>query len=373
MSDDWNIIPESAEDFPETDPEWIDKQKRREEERARWEPFRQSRFETFAETTTVAVQKSRLQQQWRSSHKNRVYKFDEDKGWEEKPTLFDIDFHTGDFSFDDAQSMFVGMFPNYPNDAKAVDPEACCTVSEVDGWDLSYERRSGKTYPVKSYLFKEYPVLRQVLAGASAGSPLALIDVGCGSGASTYPIANTFPDHVRYVMTDFSAAALAFAASNQYNQAPKSNIAYIQWDPTQDTLPSSLVPPELDYKFDLAMCIFMLSAVAPERMLTVLQHIRALLKPNGYLLFRDHAVYDMIHVRFHRRGKRLSTDPNVHYYLKGDGTTVNFIESDSFLALAAKAGFRSVEHSYHTNRMENKKTGVVMYRMFFHAVLTPAS
>lgn len=82
MDGDWIVVPESIEDLPEPDEGFREKQRRREAERARWQPFRDSLQELRAESIEKNSHKNRVGQEWRSSHKNRTYRFDEDKGWE---------------------------------------------------------------------------------------------------------------------------------------------------------------------------------------------------------------------------------------------------------------------------------------------------
>ncbi|KAL6984521.1 hypothetical protein U1Q18_017898 [Sarracenia purpurea var. burkii] len=77
-------------------------------------------------------------------------------------------------------------------------------------------------------------------------------------------------------------------------------------DLTADDLSMQISPSSVD----IVTMIFVLSAVSPVKMHLVLQNIRKVLKPNGYLLFRDYATGDLAQHRFRawkkdfHRGKR---------------------------------------------------------------------
>lgn len=119
----------------------------------------------------------------------------------------------------------------------------------------------------------------------------------------------------------------------------------------------------LDAPADVALLVFMLSAVPPQRMALVLQLAHASLRPGGLLLFRDYALYDLPQLRFEPEamlGKNL--------FRREDDTLAYFFSVPDIQERAAAAGFAAVECSYACVNNENRKTGEVLQRAFLHGV-----
>ena len=98
---------------------------------------------------------------------------------------------------------------------------------------------------------------------------------------------------------------------------------YIQadvWDvaSTQE-LPPGLGPDSVD----IAVMIFVFSALAPGQWMQTLWNLYRLVKPGGEVLFRDYGRGDLAQVRF-KKGRWL--DEN--FYARGDGTRVYFFEKE---------------------------------------------
>lgn len=66
---------------------------------------------------------------------------------------------------------------------------------------------------------------------------------------------------------------------------------------------------------DVASLIFVLSAIHPERFVGVLKNIAEVLKPGGFLIFRDYGLHDMAQIRF-GRGNKIAEN----FYVRQDGT-----------------------------------------------------
>jgi hypothetical protein len=45
---------------------------------------------------------------------------------------------------------------------------------------------------------------------------------------------------------------------------------------------------------DVALLIFVLSAINPDKMVHALQNLASVMKPGGLVLFRDYGIYDMV-------------------------------------------------------------------------------
>lgn len=79
-----------------------------------------------------------------------------------------------------------------------------------------------------------------------------------------------------------------------------------------------------DGSIDVAILIFVLSAIPPEKHKIVMEKIHRALRPGGILFFRDYGVYDMAHLRFFAR-----KNPNKVgdlFYRRGDGTFAYFFD-----------------------------------------------
>lgn len=85
----------------------------------------------------------------------------------------------------------------------------------------------------------------------------------------------------------------------------------------------ALTPPIPPACIDVAVMIFVLSAVDPAKMSDALRSIFHVLKPGGLLLFRDYGLYDMVQLRFiSKRDRKLS--PTQFWYQRADGTRTYF-------------------------------------------------
>ncbi|KAM8758773.1 tRNA N(3)-cytidine methyltransferase METTL6 isoform 2-T4 [Rhynchonycteris naso] len=116
------------------------------------------------------------------------------------------------------------------------------------------------------------------------------------------------------------------------------------------------VPPE---SVDVAMLIFVLSAVHPDKMHLALQNIYKVLKPGKSVLFRDYGLYDHAMLRF-KAGSKLGEN----FYVRQDGTRSYFF-TDEFLArLFTDAGYEEVVNEYVFRETVNKKEGLYVPRVF---------
>ena len=69
----------------------------------------------------------------------------------------------------------------------------------------------------------------------------------------------------------------------------------------------------------MILMIFVLSAIKPSDMKSVLEKLNRSMKVGGRFLLRDYGVYDLTQMRFlYKEGRKLDTN----YYVRADGTTV---------------------------------------------------
>jgi len=110
-----------------------------------------------------------------------------------------------------------------------------------------------------------------------------------------------------------------------YVSPPFGTIHASTWDVTsQDGLPSDIVP----WTVDIAILVFVMSALHPDEWGMAVNNVQKMLKPGGVVLFRDYGRYDLTQLRF--KGGRLLDE---NFYIRGDKTRVYFFELDELALL----------------------------------------
>ncbi|XP_054797435.1 uncharacterized protein LOC129302519 isoform X2 [Prosopis cineraria] len=181
--------------------------------------------------------------------------------------------------------------------------------------------------------------------------------VGCGAGNTIFPIIASYPDAFVFAC-DFSPLAIDLVKSHKdYKESCAS--AFIS-DLTADDLSKDISPSSVD----IVTLIFMLSAVSPEKMPLVLQNIRKVMKPNGYVLFRDYAVGDHAQEKFSAKDQKISDN----FYVRGDGTRAYYFSSELFTNLFKENGFDVEEIGVYCKKVENRSRELVMNRHWLRAV-----
>lgn len=100
------------------------------------------------------------------------------------------------------------------------------------------------------------------------------------------------------------------------------NVQQIQadvWDVAGEELPPDLG----EESVDVAVLIFIFSALSPAEWSRAVCNVHTLLKPGGTVCFRDYGRGDLAQVRF-RKGRYLEEN----FYIRGDGTRVYFFDRD---------------------------------------------
>lgn len=96
------------------------------------------------------------------------------------------------------------------------------------------------------------------------------------------------------------------------------------WDVAGEEL-----PPGLDEgSVDVAVMIFIFSALSPLQWKKAVENVYRVLKPGGEVCFRDYGRGDLAQVRF-RKGRYLEEN----FYIRGDGTRVYFFDRDELADL----------------------------------------
>jgi len=197
------------------------------------------------------------------------------------------------------------------------------------------------------------------------------LEAGCGSGSSALPLA-LHDTSSRVAACDFSAAAVE-ACSSAGAALPPSRLCVFQADVAARDFGGRLRDATAlagwpCSRLDVALCVFLLSALPPSELPAAVANALSALVPRGLLLVRDYAELDMTHLRFSAesaRGRAL--------FQRADGTLARFFTREVLVeevcAAAAAAGYRLIcrDAHYACVQLVNRASGKVMRRAFVHA------
>ncbi|KAF2141763.1 uncharacterized protein K452DRAFT_271512 [Aplosporella prunicola CBS 121167] len=187
-------------------------------------------------------------------------------------------------------------------------------------WNLFYKNNTNNFFKNRKWLFQEFPILAEHTKADSA--PAVMLEVGAGAGNTAYPILalNENPSFKIHAC-DFSKTAVDVIRTNEaYDHGAK--IQADVWDVAGEG-EQSLPPHVAENSVDVVLMIFIFSALSPTQWAQAVRNIYRVLKPGGYVLFRDYGRGDLAQVRF-KKGRYM--DEN--FYVRGDGTRVYFFEKE---------------------------------------------
>ncbi|QLQ81444.1 hypothetical protein HG537_0F02050 [Torulaspora globosa] len=225
-------------------------------------------------------------------------------------------------------------------------------------WDIFYKNNKENFFKDRKWLQIEFPCL--YAATKKDAGPVTIFEIGCGAGNTFFPILNENEnEHLRVIAADFAPKAVELV-KNSENFNPKYGHAAV-WDlanPEGD-LPDGVEP----HSVDIAVMIFVFSALAPDQWEQALANLHKVMKPGGKILFRDYGRYDLAQVRFKKN--RLLED---NFYIRGDGTRVYFFTEEELREIFTNGSF--IENRIGTDRrlLVNRKRQLKMYRCWLQAV-----
>ncbi|KAG8804084.1 hypothetical protein FRC16_000953 [Serendipita sp. 398] len=161
-------------------------------------------------------------------------------------------------------------------------------------WDQFYQWNEANFFKDRKWLHNEFPEL--VLASARDAPPMRIVEVGCGTGATTFPLLgiNENPE-LEIFSTDFSSKAIEVVRANpMFSDPPVGKVHASVWDLSSSSLPEGVEPGSAD----IIVMIFVLSALHPTEWTRAASNIYKMLKPGGMLLMRDYGRYDLAQLRF---------------------------------------------------------------------------
>eukprot|EP00743_Colponemidia_sp_Colp-15_P005175 GILK01005569.1.p1 GENE.GILK01005569.1~~GILK01005569.1.p1 ORF type:complete len:316 (+),score=56.90 GILK01005569.1:43-948(+) len=226
-------------------------------------------------------------------------------------------------------------------------------------WDIFYKRHTTNFFKDRHYLDREFQELSAdgVLDDVKPENTdkKILIEVGCGVGNTVFPLLELNPNLFVFAL-DFSPRAIEFVKAHpSYNTERCS--AYVV-DITKDPFPQQIVDTG---GVDFVMMMFVLSAVAPEKMDLAISKIFDILKPGGCVLFRDYGLYDLAQLRLAQHHRSKLKD---NFYVRADGTRAYYFSMENLSELFTRAGFEVIENKYHRRQITNRKLEQVMHRVW---------
>ena len=205
------------------------------------------------------------------------------------------------------------------------------------------------------------------------------LEIGCGAGNSAFPLLDLDP-HATVFCCDFSPRAVALVERRRRTLPAdkRDRIRPFVCDVSRERLCGSSdgdrVPPGC---VDVCTMVFVLSAIAPERMPDVLRNVSSVMRPGGAgrVLLRDYADGDLSQRRLCDKGDGRKLGDN--YYVRGDGTRAFYFEKRFVKDLFAAQGMALEELTVHARAVTNRASGRRMDRRWiqcsFASAATPAT
>ncbi|XP_022889610.1 uncharacterized methyltransferase C3H7.11-like isoform X1 [Olea europaea var. sylvestris] len=224
-------------------------------------------------------------------------------------------------------------------------------------WDKFYKRHKNKFFKNRHYLEKDWGNYFSVTDDDVNAK--VLLEVGCGAGNSLFPLIAAYPKLFVHAC-DFSLQAVTLVKS--HSNFSEAQINVFLCDVANDDLTEKVLPSSVD----VVTLIFMLSAVSPNKMLSVVQNLKDVLKPNGHILFRDYAVGDSAQAKLENKNQMISDN----FYFRGDGTCSFYFSEDFLSSLFIRAGFNIVDMNTYCRQMENRFHNISVQRRWIRAIFS---
>ncbi|KAK0423225.1 hypothetical protein QR680_008035 [Steinernema hermaphroditum] len=230
----------------------------------------------------------------------------------------------------------------------------------ADQWDKFYNKNERNFFMDRHWLLKEFPELDSTKReNVDDSERIWLLEVGCGVGNTTFPLLECCSRDKAFVFScDYSPTAVRLVQENELYSEEHCH-AFV-WDITKRT---DQIP---ENSLDFILCIYVLSAVEPEKQKNAVENLVRLLKPGGTLLFKDYGRYDLTQLRF-KKNRFIGEN----FYCRGDGTLVYFYTQDELHELFTSAGLEKRENSQDRRMIVNRAKKVEMYRMWLKCSLLP--
>ncbi|DAZ97963.1 TPA: LOW QUALITY PROTEIN: hypothetical protein N0F65_006388 [Lagenidium giganteum] len=269
----------------------------------------------------------------------------------------DVSFHCHDFEWEDLARTCEPVI----QERDAADGAVCegssaaadsteLSILAKDNWNVFHKQNNGKVYKPRNYLVKEFPELIEM---GKEQDRVELVEIGCGYGSSVLPILQVSPK-IHAQVCDFSSHAIEILQQNELFDPERCRafVCDIAREPLHGVAANSV---------DIALMVFVMSALPPASFVPAIQKVRDALRPGGVVCFRDYGLYDLAMMRSKKR-----IGPSLYY--RSDGTLAYFFSREDLLDLfVTQCGFELIENDYCTVRLQNRKKQVSMDRVWIHA------
>eukprot|EP00271_Cylindrocystis_brebissonii_P007832 TRINITY_DN21644_c0_g2_i1.p1 TRINITY_DN21644_c0_g2~~TRINITY_DN21644_c0_g2_i1.p1 ORF type:complete len:787 (+),score=119.58 TRINITY_DN21644_c0_g2_i1:73-2433(+) len=252
-------------------------------------------------------------------------------------------------------------------------------------WDIFYRNNANKFFKDRHYLHSEWgnyfraaspsATLTQSHGGglmAADDDPTAktgarptfvVLELGCGAGNTVYPLLEKAAADAEGPMLvhacDFSKRAVQLV--KEHAMYDPSMVNAFVCDITANELTDNIAPCSVD----TATMVFVLSAIALDKMPAALKNVTSVLKPGGHVLVRDYAAGDLAEERLAGKSKQ-KLDEN--FYVRGDGTRAFYFTEEVLSQLFAQQGFVCKQLFVHCRDVENRAKELLMKRRWIQAV-----
>ncbi|KAJ4717851.1 Methyltransferase-like protein [Melia azedarach] len=222
-------------------------------------------------------------------------------------------------------------------------------------WDSFYKRHQNKFFKDRHYLEKDWGSYFSDDSCFQNGK--VVLEVGCGAGNTIFPLVAAYPKLYVHAC-DISPCAIQLVKSHLEFREDRVN-AFV-CDAVRDDLSAKINPSSVD----VVTLIFMLSAVSPKKMPLILQNIKAVLKPDGYVLVRDYAIGDFAQVKLRDKNQMIGDD----FFVRGDGTCSFYFSEDFLSSLFLESGFNTIDINIYFKQIQNHSRDIVMDRRWIRAI-----
>ncbi|GME75356.1 unnamed protein product [Ambrosiozyma monospora] len=237
-------------------------------------------------------------------------------------------------------------------------------------WNIFYKNNKRNFFKDRKWLQIEFPAIFELTKPDSPANS-TILEIGCGVGNTMFPImeANQNPGLTVHGC-DYSKVAIDLIKEKpEYvNQADhytgKCHASVWDLANTEGELPEELEP----HSVDVAIMVFVFSALNPDQWKQAIVNLAKVMKPNGKVLFRDYGRYDLAQVRF-KKNRYLQEN----FYVRGDGTRVYFFTEEELIGIfkgddEKKEVFKNVKIASDKRLLVNRKKQLKMYRCWIQAV-----
>jgi SAM-dependent methyltransferase len=222
----------------------------------------------------------------------------------------------------------------------------------AENWNKFYSSNQDKFFKDRNYLHHQFPEL------LPSTEKRVFYEYGCGAGNTIFPLMKTHPESF-FFASDFAPNAIDLVQKNP--EFSESRCKAFVCDLTSEELPNFISKDSVDF----VLMVFVLSAIAPEKMLDVLRKLYTVVRPGGSVIFRDYGKYDLTQIRFLSKEQPFKLGDSM--YARYDGTTSYFFSLEEITELFEKAGFVKDEVKYDVRELKNRKRKLVMFRVWISA------